>query len=130
MNNAGLPGTGLGGLFYVLLALVMPLAELYRTARGRGSRERWRQAGTQFALACGIVASVAGTASVYLTLVGAPSPFGVRGPTLVLAPVVLAALLLALLVLALRVWAGLAGPVTTAPPPAAVPRRESVPQGR
>ena len=86
MNNAGLPGTGLGGLFYVLLALVMPLAELYRTARGRGSRERWRQAGTQFALACGIVASVAGTASVYLTLVGAPSPFGVRGPTLVLAP--------------------------------------------
>ena len=130
MNNAGLPGTGLGGLFYVLLALVMPVVELYRTARGRGSRERWRQAATQFALACGIVASVAGTATAYLTLVGAPSPFGLRGPGLVLAPVVLAALLLATLVVTLRVWAGLAGPVATAQPPAAEPRRESVSQTR
>lgn len=130
MNNAGLPGTGLGGLFYVLLALVMPVAELYRTARGRGSRERWHQAATQFALACGIVASVAGTAAAYLTLVGAPSPFGLQGPALVLAPVVLAALLLATLVVTLRVWAALVGPVTAAPVPAAVPRRESVAQTR
>lgn len=119
MNNAGLPGTGLGGLFYVVLALVMPLVELYRTARGRGSRDRWRQVGTQFALACGILVSVVGTAAAYLTLVDAPSPFGVRGPTLVLAPVVLAALLLAVLVVTLRVWAAIAG----SPPVAAAARR-------
>ena len=54
MNNAGLPGTGLGGVFYVLLALWMPLAELPRTLRGRSSRERWGRIASQFALACGI----------------------------------------------------------------------------
>ena len=42
MNNAGLPGTGLGGLFYLLLAFWMPFAELPRTLRGRSSRARWR----------------------------------------------------------------------------------------
>jgi hypothetical protein len=106
MNNAGLPGTGLGGLFYVLLAFWMPLAELPRTLRGDSSLVRWRQIGTQVALACGIVASVAGTAVGYVALAGSASPFGVHGPALVLAPVVLAAVLLSGLVVVLRTWAG------------------------
>lgn len=118
MNNAGLPGTGLGGLLYVALALVMPLVELYRTARGRGSRDRWRQVGTQFALACGIVASVGGTAAAYFRLADAPSPFGLRGPELILAPVLLATILLCLLVVTLRVWAALTGPVPSGTVPA------------
>jgi len=29
--NVGLPGTGVGGLFYLLLAVLMPLHELWRT---------------------------------------------------------------------------------------------------
>ena len=106
MNNAGLPGTGLGGLFYLALALWMPLAELPRTLRGRSSRARWRHVSTQFALACGIVASVAGTAGVYLALAGSPGALGVPGPALVLAPVALAAVLLSGLVVVLRTWAG------------------------
>lgn len=40
--NAGLPGVGIAGLFFVLSALVMPLLELARTAAGRSSVERWR----------------------------------------------------------------------------------------
>ena len=106
MNTAGIPGTGLGGLFYLLLAFWMPLAELSRTLRGRSSRERWRHVGTQFALACGIVAAVGGTSAGYLVVVGAPSPLGVPGPTLVLAPVALALVLLSGLVVVLRTWAG------------------------
>ncbi|MCW2816974.1 MAG: hypothetical protein JWN84_4429 [Nocardioides sp.] len=105
MNNAGLPGTGLGGLLYVGLALFMPLAELHRTLRGRSSRERWRQVGTQFALACGILVSLVGTGLLFLRLIDSPSPFGVAGPALLLSPVVLAAALLAVLVAVLRVWA-------------------------
>jgi hypothetical protein len=110
MNNAGLPGTGLGGLFYVLLAVWMPVAELNATLRGRSSRARWRQVGTQFALACGIIAAVSGTVVGYLQVVGVPSTLGMDGPTIALAPVVLAALLLSGLVAVLRVWSRLQGP--------------------
>lgn len=105
MNNAGLPGTGLGGLFYILLALWMPLAELYRTARGRSSPARWRQVATQFALACGIVAALVAAAAGYLQVIDEPSPWGARGPAVFLGPVALAAVLLTILVVVLRVWA-------------------------
>lgn len=105
MNNAGLPGTGLGGLFYLLLALSMPLVELGRSAFGRSGPERRRQALQQFVMACAIIAAVAGTMTVYLQLVDAPTPFGLDGPALVTAPLVLAVLLLTVLVVVLRVWA-------------------------
>lgn len=39
---AGLPGTGIGGIFYLLLTLWMPFNELYLTAKGRSSPERWK----------------------------------------------------------------------------------------
>jgi hypothetical protein len=38
---AGLPGTGIGGIFYLLLTLWMPINELYRTLEGRSSVARW-----------------------------------------------------------------------------------------
>jgi hypothetical protein len=38
---AGLPGTGVGGIFYLLLAVAMPFVELFRTLRGKGSIRRW-----------------------------------------------------------------------------------------
>jgi len=110
MNNAGLPGTGLGGLFYIVLALGMPLAELYRTLRGRSSLARWRQVGMQFALACGIISVTIATAASYLQLADAPSPLGLSGPALILAPVLLAASMLTCLVVVLRIWAKVQGP--------------------
>jgi len=106
MNNAGLPGTGLGGLFYLVLAFWMPVAELPRTLRGRSSRARWRQIGAQFALAAGIVGAVVGTAAAYVSVSGSTTPLGVRGPVLFLAPVAVAAVLLSVLVVVLRTWAG------------------------
>ena len=57
--SAGLPGLGLGGLFFVLSALFAPVVELRRTAQGRSSAAAWRQVGRQFALAAAMVAVVA-----------------------------------------------------------------------
>lgn len=39
---AGLPGTGIGGVFFLLSALLMPLVELVRTLQGRSNIRRWR----------------------------------------------------------------------------------------
>lgn len=39
---AGLPSTGIGGIFYLLLVLWMPLRELHLTFQGRSSLARWR----------------------------------------------------------------------------------------
>src|SRR3954447_8555552 len=56
--TAGLPGVGIGGLFYLLCALLMPFTELGRTFAGRSSRERWRSVLTQFVMALVMVATV------------------------------------------------------------------------
>lgn len=59
------------------------------------------------------LSALVGAGAVYLNFVEAPSPFGLRGPALFLAPVVLAGLLLAVLVVALRIWAKLQRPDQT-----------------
>lgn len=56
---AGLPGVGVGTLFYVLTAFWMPLREIVPLLRGRSSAERWRQIGLQLVHAAGIIGSVA-----------------------------------------------------------------------
>jgi hypothetical protein len=57
--TAGIPGIGLGGLFFVISALLMVILELYRTVRGRSSLARWRFVGHQAAIAAGIVLATA-----------------------------------------------------------------------
>lgn len=61
----GIPGTGIGGLFYILSALAMPLAELVNR-QSRGTPRRWRQVARQFAIASGILVALALTAWVIL----------------------------------------------------------------
>lgn len=39
---AGLPGTGLGGLFFILSALAMPFVQVVRAARGQADARTWR----------------------------------------------------------------------------------------
>ncbi len=41
--TVGIPGTGLGGLFYFLLVALMPFRELVLTLRRRSSLARWRR---------------------------------------------------------------------------------------
>lgn len=56
--SAGLPGLGLGGLFFIISALLAPLFELGRTLQGRSSRSAWRAVGRQFAQAAAMVVTV------------------------------------------------------------------------
>jgi hypothetical protein len=56
--TAGLPGTGIGGLFYLTLALVMPIWELGRAAIGRATSGRARLAVMQAAISLGILGAI------------------------------------------------------------------------
>ncbi|HKW37671.1 MAG TPA: hypothetical protein VJO54_07675 [Burkholderiales bacterium] len=57
--NPGLPGTGIGGLFYILVALWMPVCEVLRRWQGDATR-RGSLVARQFAIAVGVVAVMAG----------------------------------------------------------------------
>ena len=57
--NPGLPGSGIGGLFYILGALWMPICEVWRRWQGDAPR-RWLLVATQFAIAVGVVAAMSG----------------------------------------------------------------------
>ena len=56
---AGLPGTGIGGVFYLLSALLMPCRELIHNLqpkkRGRKRKNQWRLVSRQIALALAIL---------------------------------------------------------------------------
>lgn len=52
--TVGLPGAGIGGLFYLLAGLLMPVREGWLTITGRSSRARWRAVLHQFSIAGGI----------------------------------------------------------------------------
>jgi hypothetical protein len=62
--TAGLPGTGIGGLFFILSAFFMIIVELGRTIRGNSSLARWRMVGRQAAVAAAMVAAV--TVTIWL----------------------------------------------------------------
>jgi hypothetical protein len=57
--NPGLPGTGIGGLFYIISALWMPICEVWRRWRGDATRQ-WSLVARQFAIAAGVVAAMTG----------------------------------------------------------------------
>ena len=56
--NAGLPGTGIGGLFYLLSALCMPFAEVARMVRGRKQQSAWKLVIAQVSLATTMLAAL------------------------------------------------------------------------
>jgi len=53
--TAGLPGIGIGGIFYLFCAFAMPFIELANTFRGKSSVKRWKIVGLQFNFAATIV---------------------------------------------------------------------------
>ena len=55
--TAGLPGTGIGGIFYLASALVMPFREVSRRLRGRPAGD-WRVVAAQLAIAGGILGAM------------------------------------------------------------------------
>src|SRR6266480_4687125 len=55
--TVGVPGTGIGGMFYLVSALAMPLRQAYRSLRRRPSAG-WRIVAGQTAMAGGILAAI------------------------------------------------------------------------
>ena len=114
--TVGMPGTGIGGMFYLLSALATPLSEAFRRMR-RGAAEGdaggWRPVAGQTALAAGILAGMWATGwllgvalhaahSVGRLLAGPPPSNALRTAALLLSFGTLAAVLLG--VELLRLW--------------------------
>jgi hypothetical protein len=59
--TVGIPGAGLGGLFFVVCALLTIPVELVRTVLGRSSKARWTRAIHHTALAVSIVSVLGAT---------------------------------------------------------------------
>ena len=58
---AGIPGTSISGLFYILLAFLMPVKEAYLAWNGRSSAKRWMDVSLQMINAAGIIVSIYAT---------------------------------------------------------------------
>jgi hypothetical protein len=56
--TVGLPGTGIGGIFYLLLAVCMPIREFIRTLKGRTNLRRWGFITLQLSFVFGVVAAM------------------------------------------------------------------------
>ena len=56
--TVGVPGVGFGGIFYLIGALVMPVREVVRTARGERNVQRWAVVATQWSLAASILVAL------------------------------------------------------------------------
>jgi hypothetical protein len=69
---AGLPITGIGGIFYLLLALAMPFIEFYRLCAGRSTRAAWRTIALQLLIQTGVLVSLSVQAALVVWL--APGP--------------------------------------------------------
>ncbi len=56
--NIGLPGAGIGGLYYLGCTAIMPIKELYLTLKKPEHKFRYRLVATQLAIAVGIIAGL------------------------------------------------------------------------
>jgi hypothetical protein len=113
---AGLPGIGVGTLFYVLMALWMPVREIPRVINGTSSVSQWRLIARQLLYAFGIVATVMFAERMLMWILGqtkvapfSPAAFvhgelGARaGDSILAAPIAASILLLAGVLLSVEV---------------------------
>ena len=108
---AGLPGIGVGTLFYILAALWMPVGEIGRLVQGTSSVARWRRIGVQWIYAVSIIGSIVIADRVLLWVFGEAAPaslsparwvnedLAARAPQSILAAPIMASVLLLGLVL-------------------------------
>lgn len=58
--TVGLPGTGIGGIFYLLLAVCMPAREFIRTLKGNTNLKRWGFITLQLLFVAGVISAMWG----------------------------------------------------------------------
>ena len=113
---AGLPGIGVGTLFYVLMAVWMPFREMPRVFAGKSSVAQWQLIARQLCYAAGIVATVMFAERLLMWILGQSkvtpfSPAGYlhgalgasAGDSLLAAPITASLLLLAGVLLSVEV---------------------------
>jgi hypothetical protein len=96
--SAGLPGLGLGGLFFIFSALIAPFFEFIRTVRGESDAASWRRVGRNFALAVAMIVAVDGAlrlAYLGIDLTGLGDPATEAPTVLPLVPIAITVGLLA-----------------------------------
>jgi hypothetical protein len=105
--SAGLPGFGLGGLFFILCALfVGPAVEAVRLVRGRSTRASRRLVGRQFAIALLMVLAIDATLRATGLIPGASdsgAAEGLAGPAI--EPIAISAAILGLMLLSVKLLA-------------------------
>jgi hypothetical protein len=77
--TAGLPGAGIGGMFYLLMALLAPVRETVRRRRETGSPRQWRLVFRHFLLAASILAGMWLAAWAIGGVIAGPSAIGPHG---------------------------------------------------
>lgn len=89
---AGIPGVGIGGLFFVICALWMPIMETWKWARGRGDPAAMKLALRQASIAVGVLVWLIGAGWLLLLLPGTARGLltvtGLIGTTLLLGLVI------------------------------------------
>lgn len=65
---AGIPGTGIGGLFYILLCVFMPFFHLFRAIKGGHKKHHIKTGITSILLSAGILLSLYGEAKLLIWL--------------------------------------------------------------
>ena len=103
--NVGLPGAGIGGLFYLLCALAMPIKEVILTITKPGHKFRYRLIVRQLSIVIGIVIGVIAIYKLVSNVFGFGLSLSVRTDSLIfysLLPVLISFSLL--MVILTSVW--------------------------
>ena len=80
--TAGLPGVGIGGIFYLASAILMPVRSLIAVLDGRAHEARWSLAWRQASLAAGILGTLWATGWLLGWVITAFVPAGTTTATL------------------------------------------------
>lgn len=103
--NAGLPTTGIGGVFYTLSVIIMLLFELFKTLTGKSTKKSWGFAISQLTLVFLMTGSIFVTGEIIsklfpkqvaisLTSISSSTNFSGNSSTLFYAPVLLLVVLI------------------------------------
>ena len=74
MNTAGLPGTGIGGLFYLAAVVYLFFAEIVLLVMGKSSRKRWTVIFEQLGIGTAMVITALLISEVLVKLVSKSHP--------------------------------------------------------